>query len=139
MLEAVGLDSYLGFLHAPSAGRPSLALDVIEPLRSKIIDRMTLAGVNLGVFTPDDFETHKGGDGAVLLNAQGRRKYFSRYEHTMSNCTREYAGTQCKLAAPRGAIERECQSLKRYIQEQRLSEWRPQHTPFDEFFNEQAV
>jgi CRISP-associated protein Cas1 len=130
ILEAVGLDSYLGFLHAPAPGRPSLALDMIEPLRSKVVDRLAISGINLGIFTPDDFETHRGSDGAVLLNAEGRKKYFARYEFTMANCTEEYAVDNGQIGAPRKLVEQECENLKRAILEGNARDWTPRETPF---------
>jgi CRISPR-associated protein Cas1 len=36
LLEGVGLDPYLGFLHQPDFGRPSLALDLVEAFRSAV-------------------------------------------------------------------------------------------------------
>ena len=38
--ESVGLDPQMGFLHADRAGRPSLALDLVEELRAMIADRL---------------------------------------------------------------------------------------------------
>ena len=45
-LEAVGLDPYVGFLHADRPGRPSLALDLMEELRPVFADRLALSLVN---------------------------------------------------------------------------------------------
>ena len=36
LLEGAGLDPYLGFLHQPDYGRPSLALDIVENLESAL-------------------------------------------------------------------------------------------------------
>jgi len=44
--ETVGLDPQMGFLHADRAGRPSLALDLVEELRPMIADRLALSLVN---------------------------------------------------------------------------------------------
>ena len=41
-LEAVGLDSYVGFFHRDRPGRSSLALDMMEELRSVYADRFVL-------------------------------------------------------------------------------------------------
>lgn len=38
-LEVVGLDPYVGYLHTDRPGRVSLALDLIEELRSVYVDR----------------------------------------------------------------------------------------------------
>ena len=49
LLEGAGLDPYLGFLHQVDYGRPSLALDLIEPFRHPVADRLVLKLVNLRV------------------------------------------------------------------------------------------
>ncbi len=46
LICAVGFDPYIGFFHGIDYGRPSLALDLIEPFRHAIIDRFTLYLVN---------------------------------------------------------------------------------------------
>ncbi len=46
-LESVGLDPAVGFLHTLRSGRPSLALDLMEELRSPLCDRLAISLVNL--------------------------------------------------------------------------------------------
>ncbi len=45
-LEAVGLDSFVGFFHKDRSGRKSLALDLMEELRSVFADRFVLSLIN---------------------------------------------------------------------------------------------
>lgn len=45
-LDAVGLDPETGFLHSDRAARPSLALDLMEPLRPGLCDRFVLTMFN---------------------------------------------------------------------------------------------
>lgn len=45
-LEVVGLDPYVGYLHTDRPGRVSLALDLIEELRSVYVDRFVLSLIN---------------------------------------------------------------------------------------------
>lgn len=52
---AAGLDPMLGAFHQPEYGRPSLALDLIEELRSVIVDAVTLRLINRRQLVPDDF------------------------------------------------------------------------------------
>lgn len=49
-----GLEPALGFLHAPEPGRPSLALDLMEPLRPWV-DDWVLSLCEGGTMAPDDF------------------------------------------------------------------------------------
>lgn len=53
--EAAGLEVYLGALHEYRAGRPSLACDLMEPLRVPTVDRWMLGLCNRGQVTPEDF------------------------------------------------------------------------------------
>jgi CRISPR-associated protein Cas1 len=82
LLEGAGLDPYLGFLHQVDYGRPSLALDLMEPFRHPIADRLVLTLVNRGMITAEDF--HSSGDGpGVFLTAGTMKKYFVEYERWM--------------------------------------------------------
>jgi CRISPR-associated protein Cas1 len=54
-LESVGLDPYVGFLHTIRPGRASLALDLMEELRSYLADRTAVTLINRRQITADDF------------------------------------------------------------------------------------
>ena len=54
-VSEVGFDPYLGALHAPTYGRPSLVLDLMEEFRPIVVDMVTLRLVNLRRLTPADF------------------------------------------------------------------------------------
>ena len=77
-LESVGIDPYVGMLHADRAGRKSLALDMMEELRSVVADRFVITGINNRIFTNKMFE--KTESGAVLLNDVGRRAFLSAWK-----------------------------------------------------------
>lgn len=55
LCERAGLDPYLGVLHTPCYGRPSLALDLIEEFRPAIVDVAAIRAVNTRHITPSDF------------------------------------------------------------------------------------
>ncbi len=76
-VEAVGLDSQLGFLHAVRPGRPSLALDLMEEFRP-VVDRLALTLINRGQLTDRDFEPRPGG--AVYLSETGRKTVLGAYQ-----------------------------------------------------------
>ena len=80
VLESMGFDPYVGYLHGIEYGRPSLALDLIEEFRHIVIDRLTLELVNKEILTSDDFEER--GEG-VYLKEKARKKYFLHYEKRM--------------------------------------------------------
>jgi CRISPR-associated protein Cas1 len=75
-----GLDPLLGFYHQPRAGRPALALDLMEPFRPLIVDSVVLSSINQRMVTPEDFV--RAGD-AVALTASGRKGFFRAYEQRM--------------------------------------------------------
>lgn len=82
MVCAVGFDPYIGFFHGIDYGRPSLALDLIEPFRHAIIDRFTLYLVNNHILPEKDFEDT--GEEGALLNDDARKRYFAEYEKYMT-------------------------------------------------------
>ena len=77
-LEGVGLDPQIGYLHAVRPGRPALALDLLEELRSLVADRLVLTLINRRQVDDDDFQSGPGG--AVTLNETGRRKVVVAYQ-----------------------------------------------------------
>lgn len=80
VLEARGFDPAVGFLHGLRYGRSSLALDVVEPFRQPVIDRLTLRLLNLRQLTPEDFE---GGETGLRLGAEALKRYLSLYEEQL--------------------------------------------------------
>lgn len=77
-LEAVGLDSYVGFLHRVRPGRTSLALDLMEELRPCLADRFVLTLINNRVVKASDFLSAE--NGAVLLTDDGRKAFLQRWQ-----------------------------------------------------------
>jgi len=59
--DAAGLEVYLGALHQFRPGRPSLACDLIEPLRVPAVDRWAIHCLNRGILKPADFSPLNGG------------------------------------------------------------------------------
>ena len=54
-LEVVRLDPYVGYLHTERPGRASLALDLIEELRSVYADRFVLSLINKRIVNGKNF------------------------------------------------------------------------------------
>ena len=79
MLEARGLDPYLGFLHKPRSGRPSLALDMIEEFRHPFVDRLVLRMCNRRQFRPVCFETDARTSG-IRLTRDAAKRFFREWE-----------------------------------------------------------
>lgn len=77
-LEGVGLDSYVGFYHTDRPGRISLALDLMEELRSIMADRFVLTLINRKMITKNDFIRKE--NGAVILNDAGKKIVLSAWQ-----------------------------------------------------------
>ena len=78
-LETVGLDPYVGFLHALRPGRASLALDMTEELRAFMGDRFVLSLINRRQITPNDFIYQ--GDQGVTMTDNGRRTFLTAWQN----------------------------------------------------------
>ncbi len=76
-LHSCGMDPYYGLFHALTPGRPALALDLMEPFRSLIVDSAVLRSLNEGTFSENDFVTTAG---ACLLKPAARKKWITAYE-----------------------------------------------------------
>ena len=86
VVEGAGLEPHLGFLHKVDYGRPSLALDLLEPYRSPLVDRLTLRLVNERVLTGADFgkRVTGGAAGSVILLPDSFKRYLEAYEAAVS-------------------------------------------------------
>lgn len=74
-----GLDVSLGFLHAPHSGRPSLALDLLEPVRPWV-DQWVWRFLSNGTLQPGDF-TYSAEEGC-RLGKKGRAEFYRRWHAT---------------------------------------------------------
>jgi len=69
-LETVGLDPYVGFLHRDRPGRVSLALDLMEELRSVYADRFVISLINKREVNAEGFTQKE--NGAVIMDDDTR-------------------------------------------------------------------
>lgn len=76
-VESVGLDPGRGFFHQIDYGRPSLPLDLIEPLRAPLVDRMVLRAFNLRILEAAHFADDNGD---VRMTPDGRRRFYTAWE-----------------------------------------------------------
>ncbi len=77
-LETVGLDSCVGFLHRDRPGRSSLALDMMEELRSVIADRLVLSLINRSQVNFKGFSVSE--TGAVMMTDEARKTILVEYQ-----------------------------------------------------------
>lgn len=80
-IAAIGLDSRFGVLHLARGVRPSLALDLIEPFRHSIADRLLIRLINRKQIRSKDFESFNGG---VYLCKASAKVVIAEYQRFMS-------------------------------------------------------
>jgi len=122
-LESESFETYLGFLHGIRYGRKSLALDIMEPFRQPVADRLTVYLFNRSILNHFDFETI---DDTVKLTEGGFEKFCREYEKWMQRPV--YKGEPRSF---RELIHDNVAELKRAIKEERdfrPFEWRRDRT-----------
>lgn len=77
-LTSIGLDPFVGYLHAERPNRPSLALDLMEEFRPWVADRLAVTLINRQQLGPGDFKVREGG--AVELTDAGRKRVITAYQ-----------------------------------------------------------
>lgn len=82
LLDGLGFDPYLGYLHTVEYGRASLASDLVEEFRATV-DRFTLYLINDRIFNQADFFTNPKGEG-MYLTREAQKVYFAQYERYLN-------------------------------------------------------
>jgi CRISPR-associated protein Cas1 len=98
------LDETLSVLHAPSAGRSSLSLDLSEPFKPRVVDRLIFTAVRKGMIGPDWFDEQPG---VCLLTEKGRRSLVELFAGALDS--------QSGVASLRGQMRTEALKLQRHI------------------------
>ena len=109
-VSMVGFDVYLGLLHTPHHGRPSLALDLIEEFRPLVADSVCISIINNNVVSKSDFVITPFG---VNLNADGRRKVIEAFENRLNSTI--YHKLLGYSASYRRIMETQARLLARHI------------------------
>ena len=81
-LQAVGFDPFRGFYHQPRYGRPSLALDLMEPFRPLLADSVVIQVINNGEIHPSDFVSAAG---SINLAPDGRKRFIAAFERRLGH------------------------------------------------------
>jgi CRISPR-associated protein Cas1 len=117
-VQFTGLDPYLGVFHQLEAGRPSLALDLMEPFRPLVIDRIVLDMIEDGALRREQFLTSTSHSGGVDLEPALRALLIERYETAMQTPTLLPTGEQTAL---RRVVLLQAQALARVIRGEQAS------------------
>ncbi|MEW5725476.1 MAG: CRISPR-associated endonuclease Cas1 [Thermodesulfobacteriota bacterium] len=101
-VQTAGLDPYLGALHAPEYGRPSLVLDLMEEFRPLLVDTIVLGAINRRQIARGDFylnpeaeipegEEEREGlsseERPVILTHEGIKKFVALFERRLREKT----------------------------------------------------
>lgn len=78
----VGFDPYIGYLHRPKYGKPSLALDMIEEFRPIVADSVCITLLNTRQLTKVDFVSTSIG---TNMNTDGRKKVIAAFASRMDS------------------------------------------------------
>lgn len=81
---ALGLDPAFGFLHSVEDGRPSLALDLLEPFRPLAVDRLVLTLLNRKTLQAEDFARRMDERGGVVLTPLALPKFLEAWEESLA-------------------------------------------------------
>jgi len=95
-LRIAGLDPYIGFYHIIRPSRPALALDFMEIFRSPVVDTGIVEMTSRNIINiEEDFEEI---DGRILLNRNGKKKFFTYYDARISHYRNIIANYSNELA-----------------------------------------
>ncbi|MCL4862365.1 MAG: type I-D CRISPR-associated endonuclease Cas1, partial [Caldilineaceae bacterium] len=76
-VQIVGFDPYIGYLHSQGYGKPALALDLMEEMRTPIVDSVVLTVVNKQILQPKHFDAQLG---VYQLTPAGRKLFLQQFE-----------------------------------------------------------
>jgi CRISPR-associated protein Cas1 len=89
ILDALGLDPFIGFFHEVSYGRASLTLDLMEEFRHPFVDRLVVRLFNKQMVTDEDFETQP--DRQVYLKKESLKIFLRHYEEWANRVNRTWS------------------------------------------------
>ena len=82
-LQVQGLNPYLGFLHKPRDGSPSLASDMMEEWRAVIVDSIVMSMIQGNEISFDDFDCDDDNVGVYIHN-DAMKKFIDKFEKKLT-------------------------------------------------------
>jgi CRISPR-associated protein Cas1 len=111
-VNVVGLDPYVGTLHAVEANRPSLVCDLEEEFRAVVVDAVVVAAINKRVMQQGDFEDAGPGE-PVFIRREAVSRFVGLIERRLrSPVTYEPQGVRL---AWRQVIEQQVRAFARFV------------------------
>ena len=118
-MQIAGFDPYIGFLHSEGYGKPALALDLMEEMRTPIVDSVVMTVINKGILRAEHFEDVLG---IHRLTVSGRKLYLQQFEQRL-NTEIEHPVFKYK-ATYRRCLELQARLLAKFVLGE-LPEYRP--------------
>lgn len=110
VVQIIGFDQFIGYLHSSVYGRPALALDLMEEFRPIIVDSVVLTLLNNRMLSKDDFYVELG---AYRLKNEPRKTFLKRFEERLNEeITHPIFGYKVKY---RRCIELQARLLAKYL------------------------
>jgi CRISPR-associated protein Cas1 len=120
LLEAKGLDPYLGFLHDIRYSHPALASDLIEPFRF-MVDKTVIDLINQEQIRPSHFENKDG----VTMTGEGVKIFTVKLrENLHSHTTWENGEKQSVIRQLENTIVKLVRYMGKKEQEFKISDWK---------------
>jgi len=119
-LELTGADPYLGFLHEIKHDTAALALDLIEPLRLTVIDRLVLRLINRKMIQPEHFDRFRR---QPVLTRDGRRIFFTAYAATVHPAAVNHPDVVTDAG---NRVSQVCRNFCQDLLAGRLASWEPE-------------
>ncbi len=122
MVQARGLNPFLGILHKEKHNHPALVGDLIEEFRC-VVESTAIYLVNNKIIRASDFVSEKTSQVPFLLSDEGRKRAIQAFEETMQQITKH--PDSGRSLSYRRCIEAQVRLLSQVM----LSE-RPVYVPF---------
>lgn len=120
--EAVGLDPYVGYLHVPDDRRPALVMDLLEPFRPALGDRLMLRLLNLGVLKAEHFHAPDGPQNGIRITPEGRGSVLEVLVSWVQDCDQELGSG---LPSPGSLLLAEAERFGRHARDGQLDSFMP--------------
>ncbi len=80
-VQVAGFDPYMGYLHSEGYGKPALALDLMEEMRTPVVDSVVLTVINKNIVRREHFEEVYG---VHRLTTGGRKLFLQQFEQRLN-------------------------------------------------------
>lgn len=122
-LQIQGINPYLGFLHKPRDGSPSLASDMMEEWRAVIVDSVVMSMIQGNEILFDDFECDDDNVGVYIHN-DAMKKFIDKFEKKLTGKTKYLVYDDGEYSF-REAMSIQCHKLAESINKQDASIYAP--------------